>query len=274
MGGERHAGTDRLHAKRIRARRRIFITLCVVAFLLLCALAFGLRQSAVRISHIEITGADKSLAGVATEAMRGNYLGVIPRDSIFFFPENNIRANILSLHPEFAAISISREWMTGLSIHIENRVPIARWCGDATTTDCYLFDAKGFVFATTSADSFTSPKLPSEGGPVNSFLIFGDIANNNPIGSTLSNAEKLPAVFNFARQLSSFGSPVSSIVFRNDEVDDYLTSGSRVTYLLGDEQNAFTALSSAQNNFKLSDGSVEYIDLRFNGKVYLKKKND
>jgi hypothetical protein len=256
----------------------MLIAFCVFIFLLFCAGVWGLRQPAVRISHIEISNGDQSLATIATETMQGNYLGIIPRDSIFFFPASSIRADILAAHPEFAAISISRNGMTGLSITAETRVPIARWCGaqrsdlNATSSrsdlgaqeDCYLFDANGFIFATSSEDS-----------PVNSFLIFGTLANlNNPIGSTLSSANELPAAFNFARQLSSFGSSVSSIVFRSDEVDDYLASGTRITYVLGDEQNAFTALSSAQNDYNLTDGSIEYIDLRFDGKMYVKKKND
>jgi hypothetical protein len=174
-----------------------------------------------------------------------------------------------------AAISIFRNGMTGLSIKVEYRVPIARWCGSSPdiamfdlATDCYLFDAKGFIFATTSAMT-----------PINSFVIYKSLVNSTSspqavqtIGSTLPNSEKLPAAFNFARQLYSFDSPVSSIVFRADEVDDYLSSGTRITYLLGDEQNAFTALVSARADLNLADGSLQYIDLRFGGKMYVKKK--
>jgi hypothetical protein len=90
--------------------------------------------------------------------------------------------------------------------------------------------------------------------------------------ATIAHAEKLSAAFDFARQLASLGSPVSSIVFRDDEVDEYLASGTRITYVLGYEQNAFTALKSARANLNLSDGSLLYVDLRFDGKVYLKRK--
>jgi hypothetical protein len=268
---------ERLHARRRKNRRRALIALCIFIFLLLCASVWGLRQHSVRISHIEIINGDTSLATIATAAMQGTYFGIIPRDSIFFFPEDRIRANILSAHPELAAISLSRQWMTGLSITAQERVPIARWCGtqgsdlNATSSrsdlgvpeNCYLFDANGFIFATASQIAV-----------VNSFMVFSALANeNNPIGSTLPNADGLPDAFNFARQVSSFGSPVSSIVFREDEVDDYLVSGTRITYVFGDEQNAFSALSSASTDVNLSDGSIKYIDLRFDRKIYV-KKND
>ena len=62
------------------------------------------------------------------------------------------------------------------------------------------------------------------------------------------------------------------IVLRGDEVNDYLESGTRVTYVLGNEENAFTALASSKDTLNFSDGSLEYVDLRFDGKVYLKRK--
>lgn len=269
-GSSFHQGHDeRLSTRRRKRRHYALIALSVLIVLILCACLWGLGRPAVRISHIKIIGADESLAIVATTEMQGNYFGIIPRDSIFFFPGARIRADILAGHPEIAAISISRNWMTGISIIVQNRIPIARWCGEtfatsSPSTDCYLFDANSFIFATTSSIS-----------PINSFTVFSVLSHpDNPIRSILPNAEKLPAAFNFARQLYSFDSPVSSIVFRTDEVDDYLASGTRITYVLGDEQNAFTALRSARSDFNLADGSIEYIDLRFDGKMYLKKKND
>jgi hypothetical protein len=225
---------------------------------------YELNQNAVRISRVQIYGADQSLAAIALATMQGNYLGIIPRDSTFFFSASNIRANLLAAHPEIAAVSIFRNGFTGLSIKMDTRVPIARWCGsslDATTTDCYIFDAKGFVYATTSPDVL-----------VNSFSVYESISGTVPIGSTLPNAREFPSAFDFARQLDTLGSPVIRIIFRGDEVDDYLASDTRITYILGDEQNAFTALASARVNFNLADGSVEYVDLRFDGKVYLKKE--
>src|SRR3989344_3267565 len=82
---------------------------------------------------------------------------------------------------------------------------------------------------------------------------------------------RLSTPSDFARQLDTLGSPVTRVVLRGDEVDDYLVSGTRVTYVLAHEQEAFTALVSGRANFNLADGSIDYIDLRFDGKVYVKK---
>lgn len=260
----------RFVARRRLRRRRALIAILVLLLLFCAGIIYGIRQSVVRISHIDIFGADQSFAEIAFREMQGNYLGIIPRDSTLFFSGSRIRENIIAAHSDIAAVSIFRNGLTGLSIKMNNRVPVARWCGSvnpqqavfALSTDCYFFDANGFVYATTSAER-----------PLNSFIVYGSLTNgDSPVGSTLMNAEKFPAAFDFARQLIMFGSHVSSVVFRNDEVDDHLESGTRITYVLGDEQNAFTALASARDNFNLADGSIEYIDLRFGRKVYLKKK--
>lgn len=213
-------------------------------------------------------GSDASFADYAKAEMQGSYFGVIPRDSAFFFPESHIRADILAAHPDIAAISIFRNGLTGISIKTDDRAPVARWCGLAPTPGvdeyCYVFDASGYIFAAAASSTQT----------INSFVLYAPLVNDTlePLHATIAYAERLPHAFDFARQLDTLGSPAVKVVLRGDEVDDYVVGGTRITYLLGHENNAFTALVSARDNFNLADGSIEYVDLRFDGKVYLKKK--
>lgn len=266
----------RLSERRRTRRRRFFFALLVLFLLLLSAGVYGLQQSTVRISHIAVIGADASLSAYATDAMRGSYFGIIPRDSIFFFPEGRIRAEILASNNDIAAVSMWRNGFTGISIKTDYRVPIARWCGSDPTrfnlensdlrlnlvADCYLFDANGLIYSATTTLQ-----------PINSFVVYEALSDDaEPIGSVLPFAKDFPSVFDFARQLSTLGSPVISVSIHEGEADNLLASGTRITYVLGREQDAFTALVSARDNFNLADGSVDYIDLRFNGKVYLKRK--
>lgn len=270
--------SDRLALRRRRIRCRLRIVFFIVLVLVLGVVLYGLSQPEFRISRVVVYGAaDQSFAGFATEAMQGRYVGIIPRDSTFFVPESDIRARIIAAHPDVAAVAIFRNGLTGLSLRLDYRVPIARWCGDyesaraasstraALGTDCYFFDANGFVYATST-----------EIQPVNSFLVYQSAeVQTSPegmIGATLPNADTFPSAFDFARQLATLGSPVSSIFFHGDEVNVRLSSGTRVTYVLGNEQNAYTALVSGKGSLNLADGSLEYIDLRFPGKMYLKRK--
>ena len=267
-------GSAGLAARRRRGRRRAFIAFVVVLIILCGAALYGVQQPAVRISHVEVFGTNAALATIAEASMRGRYLGIIPRDSTFFFPEATIRADILAARLDLSTISIFRNGLTGLSIKVNNRVPIARWRGAAkvasSTETCYVFDDSGYIFATTSDESPVNPFTFYE--PLNSGSTSSPQTSSGPIGSTLPHVSEFPAAFNFARQVATLGSPVSALAIHDGEVDVHLTSGTRLTYVLGHEQNAFTALVSAKSNFNLADGSLDYVDLRFDGKVYVKKK--
>lgn len=271
-----HAAYGLAERRRTR-RRRAFIAFFILLLLLLASAIYGLQQNVVRISRIEVLGADSSLSSYATSAMQGSYLGVIPRDSTFFFPEERIRADILASHNDIAAVSILRDGFTGISIKVDYRVPIARWCGDATrfnledsdlrlnlAADCYVFDSSGVIFSAASTTTQT----------INTFKLYAPLADGTlePLRATILYTEKLPAVFDFVRQLSTMGSPAVSVVIHGDEVDNILENGTRVTYVLGNERNAFTALVSAGDSINLADGSVDYVDLRFDGKVYVKRR--
>lgn len=267
---------ERLATRRRLRRRRILITLSALLVVICAGIIYELNQSALRISRVVIYGADQSLADIATQAMRGRYLGLIPRDSTFFYPASSIRKEFINVRPGIAAISIFRNGLTGLSIKINDRVAIARWCG-LTPTDfsvageghggdeyCYVFDANGYLFAAAATTTV----------PLNSFSFYGRLVGDTlePLRATLSRADQLPAVFDFARELDTLGGSVTKVILRDDEVDDLLASGTRITYVLGHEQDAFTALVSARASLNLADGSLEYVDLRFDGRVYSKKK--
>jgi hypothetical protein len=268
--------SERFAARRRLRRRRLFIAFCVLLFITFGGIIWGLWQNTTRISEVDIFGDDPSLASYATEAMQGSYVGIIPRDSIFFFPEDEIRSSILSARGDIAALSIFRSSLTKLSIKTDKRVTIGWWCGTETSSHivsavsfdeydhCYSFDANGFIFmaATTSSEK------------VNKFVLYAPLLDSPsvPLRATIAQADLLPGVFDFARQLATFGSPASSVSIHDGEVDTRLESGTRISYVLAHEQDAYTALVSAQKGLNLADGSIEYIDLRFDGKVYLKRR--
>lgn len=262
-------GSESLRTRRRSRRRRVLAALCVLFLLVVAGIIYELNQSVVRISHIQIYGADQSFADIATAAMQGKYLGLIPRDSTFFFPASRIRSDIIAAHPDVASVSIFRSGLDGLTVKVNDRVPISKWCGLAPTGEgvpeyCYVFDASGLVYTTFATSTKT----------LNNFTLYAPLEGEvlEPLRATIADADKLPAAFDFARQLGTLGSSVTQVVIHDGEVDDHLASGTRVTYVLGNEQNAYTALVSSRENFNLSDGSIDYVDLRFDGKVYVKRK--
>jgi cell division septal protein FtsQ len=271
-----------LRARRRRARFRLFILLGTLALVLACSLIWLVRQPYLRVSSVEVYGADQSLAAYATSAMQGSWLGILPKNSTLLIPEQGIRAAISKDHPDYAAVSIFRDGFSAITIKVIDRVAIARWCGLAPPSAgevpyCYLFDASGYIYAAdqTSELGLASSSAANAPALLNDFAVYGALAasSTEPIGSTLASTDQLPDAFAFARKVTLLGSPVESVVVRTDagEVDDLLASGTRITYVLGQEIAAYAALDSAIKDLNLEDGSISYIDLRFPGNIYVKK---
>lgn len=289
----------RLAERRRRRRRYLFATGGLLGVAVVGLALWGLWQSAVRISRVSVSNNDPAIVALVQQAMRGTYFHLIPRSSAFFYPSAVIREDVLAHDPGFAAVSIRRVGGTGLHLTVTDRVALARWCGaDATSTfqQCYVFDPNGFVFATTSPRILQTPSnasttatstvalqpvavavtsLPiTRFNTVDPYVVYEPLTTTTeqPIGATLPNEASLPAIFSFAQQLMPFGSAVQSIYIHDGEVDNTLASGTVVKYLLGQGSQALSELTSASPDLNLTDGSLQYVDLRFSGKVYVKKR--
>lgn len=266
----------RLARRRRLRRRRVRLGLLTVGVLALLGIFWGLWQPTLRITRITVSTGDARVVAAAQSALSGSYFWIVPHNATFFFSERRVRSAILQSDPSIEAVSIKRNGLDGITITPTGRTPIAKWCGLAPTQGvpeyCYVFDTEGYIFAALSDPLGASTTGEDALRPSNAFTFYGPLAasSTEPLGATIAQASLLPSLLDFARQVGTLGTPVQSIVIRDREVDDLLGSGTRVTYLLGDEENALTALVSAKNNLNLSDGSLEYVDLRFPGKVYVK----
>jgi hypothetical protein len=252
------------------------IALGIGALILLALIEWALWQPTLRVTQVSVVNGDDSLVEVAEAALSGSYLGILPHNSILFTSTSRVRKAVLAADKDIAAAAVTRTGLHSLQIRLIRRSPIARWCGLAPTPGvtpyCYVFDTNGYIFAALPdplGATTTDPGIQTS----NPFALYAPLAGSStdPLGATIQSAAALPRALDFARQVGLLGTPVDAIVMRDTEIDDLLVSGTRITYLKGDEESALTALTSAKGEFNLADGSVEYIDLRFPGKLYLKR---
>lgn len=260
-----------LRVRRARAKRFFYIGVAVFVVLSLAALIYAAWLPALRISSVVVSGPDaESIKAIAQEHLSGTHLFVVPRNSLFFIPEGKMRKAILAAHPNIVAVSFASNGLQSITVVPVERTPAFLWCGESKETareSCYSTDADGLVFAPyMSATPLASSTLllkvyvPLEGGAY------------EPVRAHVGYASMLPHALLLAKTFRALGADSAELVIRNDEADFYTSGGTRITYVLGKEDAAAQLAASVFPKLSLNDGSVEYVDLRFESKVYLRKE--
>jgi hypothetical protein len=256
--------------RRAKAKRIFYIGIATFVVLTIAALIYAAWMPALRIEQIEVVGNDaESVRAVAAASMQGTHLFIVPRNSIFFVPESDMRKRILAAHPQIVAVSFHSAGLQGVRV-----VPVLRssaflWCGSSYSEKletCYGADADGYIFAPyTGIEPVASSTLllkvyvPLEGGAV------------EPVRSYVGYASALPNSLRLAKTFRTLGANIAELAIRDDEADFYTLAGTRITYVIEKEKEAAQLAASVFPQVSLNDGSVEYIDLRFESKVYLRK---
>ncbi len=293
--------TSRLSVRRRTVRRRkIMLGFILTVFFFIFVIVI-LRQSFMNTAHIVVTApmgiSNSSIVSIAWGSLTGSYFDIIPYSSILFFNRASVRRAILKEEPTIAAVSIKRRGLHTVGIILEPRTALSRWCGTfASSTpsntlsqdtknigndSCYLFDSSGFLYkkiasvatSSTAINNVSTSIAVGSTTPLFPYIVYAPlVATGTPYLNTITNEASLPHVFDLAQNIRIFHTAVSDIVLRGDEVDLFLNDGTRITYVRGDERNAFSLLLSVAHDISLSNGSLEYVDLRFSGKVYFRKK--
>ena len=264
-----------LKARRQEERQRTGLIALVIVFIIAGGLIYLLWRPEIRITSVDASGSEyaTSIQKIAADKLSGTYWGIFPRNSFFLYPERSIRAAILEAHPGVSSVSISRSGFDSITIGTSERVAAFHWCGspESPSTSCYQADAEGFVFAPAPFESAssTSPTLR-----VYATLVSESDSADYPLRTNVVGAEQIPDILRFSRAIKSLGIPVHSIAIRGDEADLFVPHETRVTYVIGHEEEAAKGASAAFPNLNLMDGSLEYVDLRFDGKVYLKRRGE
>ncbi len=264
---------ERLAERRRRIRRIERIILAVLGLCIVGGLIWVLWRPSIRVGEISVSGEastehQEAIKVIAHESLSGNYGFVLPRDSIFFVPEEDMRARILDAYPDIAAVSIERDSFSTLSISVFPRVAALVWCGAAIEfpQPCFLADSEGLLFkeTATSTESLLTFYAPLEEGA----------RMDSPLRARIVDAaSKTASAFQFIRTIGELGLSADVVVLRGDEADIYMRdSGTRITYVLGDEQSASALVSITLKDLAAPIESFEYIDVRFPGKAYFKKK--
>lgn len=238
----------------------------VVILILVIYIAWlpALRVNAVRVQGLH----DVEVEQVVHTTLTGTHGFVLPRNSIFFIPEQDIRANVFAAHPDIESLSISADGFTALNIATTGRTEVFTWCGASHATPlspCFSITADGLVFAESANVGESVLRV---------FAPLADRAEPPYPGAYVMYAERIPETIRFIKALQTLGAGITTVAYRGDEADLYTRGGTRITYVLGREELAAGIAASVFPQLSLNDGSIQYVDLRFSGKAYFKRASD
>lgn len=258
-----------LKKRRKKNKRALIITLCIVTLLFVAALFYAAWMPMLRVNSVSAEGPHgEEVKVLATQTLQGTHAFILPRNSLFFLPEEDMRAVILERHPDIEAVSIASDGLQGLRITTLPRAEAFSWCGVSIETPgelCYSVNAEGFIFA---------PSPISVSSSTQKLKVYGSLEQeegDSPVRARMSHASDIPGVLRFVKAIQTLDADVVSVTLRGDEADLRTEAGTRITYVLGHEQEAVGIAASVFPQLSLNDGSIQYVDLRFSGKAYFKR---
>ncbi len=267
---------SKLKRKKRIQRTRLAILLGVL-FVLLAGAVVGLAWiPQLRIHAVDVAGAEtiatSSIEQFASERVQGRTLLVLPKDSIFLYPKDEIRGGLMREYPEFKEVSVNAENFETIKVSVAERHAKALWCSEGG--NCRLMDETGFVYAPDllldapafvryTGEATTSAGYTAKVEPLQ-YVTPQDFAALAALTSALDDNQK--------------DTTVDAVdVDANSDAHAHFANGFTLIFALKDANKdvyeRFTLALASQPflNHKISD--FEYLDLRFGDKLYYRLKS-
>ncbi len=289
-------------SRRVASRKNIYLlvlllTLLVVFFYILVRISW--RQEMI-IDRIIVKGSNalnqNKIKSITNLILADNYLYFFPKRNVYLYPQKQLASSITTEISKISEVSIRRQDKT-LVISLQERQPAFIFCINESTESiakkCFYADKDGLVFDLApefSGDIFFEFERvlgqPDSQKYLGSYILSKDdfesiLFFKTQIDSLLSkyfpdNSHIIRVVLDKYKDyryiISNKGNYAWSLLF-NLEMKDKKAGGQNYALLL--TENLETTISSPffQSAMKSQKREIDYIDLRFDGKIFYKFKN-
>lgn len=269
-----------------RSSRSFFLRIGFIFFLLICIVVTAaislVRSSHFQFKEIQVYGA-QTFPGTVVESFTRQYfsgtsLKVIPRSSTIFFSKDDFTEKLKNEFPIIDMAYVTFPEPTHIAIHVKERDAAMVWCFSAEA--CAFVDNQGIVYGK---------------APVFSEGVYPQFSSEIPKNYTDVVGKQIiePAVMNrfvaLTKKLQNDDMSLSRTVFlENGDIafyieklfDHYPSDQAKILGTITQDDEVFirdsvTGLNheSFKEQFIKSPKELEYIDLRFAGKIFYKFKN-
>lgn len=255
-------------------RRKIIYKKIITIFSFLIIFTVGLiyfsRLEAFQIKTISIEGIkygdEKPIREAAYEAISGDRFFFVPKSSYLLFPKQNFENKLIQIQKSIVGLDLEFKNDKTLILKIKEKEPIAVLCNQTTgNQNCFIVDADGFIFA----------KEPIIGDM--ELVRFYGFFEGEQIGKIFDNIKMLTKVVELNVLLKKIGFDISRVETKDNQ-----------TYTLNTRQSVKLLIDVNDDPKKISENlniliakeslgkaqleNVDYIDLRFDNKVFYNLK--
>lgn len=252
------------HKKRIKEKRKAYLFIASIGFLIFILFLLALRIEKLRITSITVEGIDPIVAREATEIattlLDGNYFFIFPKNSILFYPKEKITTEILTRMGRFESLNLSLGNASELVMKVSLREPHYMYCDD---TKCFFVDREGLIYD--NAPYFSS----------GIYLIFRNAEPQiNPIGQRVLPIDEYINLSEFLNFLENITPALREVLISTKsitltlETDATIRWGRGGSYLeLKSDLNTFLENEKIKTDERFWE-KVSDIDLRTENKVF------
>jgi hypothetical protein len=276
--------------KKQRAKKKRTKLMATGVFVAVAFLCFGAVKfftlPALQISDVAVQGTKMiirdEVVKKAKAEISGNYFYFFPKRNFLLYPKEKMKAGILASFPMAASVALSISDKHELIVSLEERKPVAIWCGREkpaqgiiANSDCFYVDKNGYIFGVS----------PSFSGDAYFTLYGGEtIKEGKNIGQSVATPEIFQKILLLRDFLSGFHIVVNTLFFAENGYAEFSSAdGFAIKWNIDQNIDALKGNMSAvfrSPNWKdgiFSDDSedakpLQYLDFRFGNKIFYKQK--
>jgi cell division septal protein FtsQ len=264
--------SKRLKTKRRKTRYYKYGALAALLVFAFVGSIFVARAQFGRIQNVAVKGNElvqtDDLRELAWSELSGTFLWAFPKNSLALYPRKKIEEKIRGEFATISNIDISREDNRTLQIEVAEHEPDFLWCKNLERETCYFMDKNGYIF--TESAGFSKDVL---------FTFYGLVDPENPVAKRYMPSDKFAELNSFIDSMKLLNiSPIGLNARGQDDFELYLSSGGSILFsdreeFLNTFENLETIIAEQTRQDKQFLSKLEYIDIRFSSKVFVKLKN-
>jgi len=246
--------------------KRDLIIYTLFLFCVLFAIGYFSRYDNFEFKNIEVVGVENDYEEevklfVEKIFNSTSFLGLVSRGTPVTYPKGYIKRELLNMFPKINRVSLKSVDDNTLKIVISEKGPYSLWCSDS----CYLVDVLGLPFEEVD-EQYVDDTL----------IYVNDDLNTINLGENIVSEKGLSDIKYIIEGVVGHGYVISEFKITDESFYDVLLdSGTTLKFIPQKDvsvqiENLKTTFSDRNGNTDIS--MYEYIDLRFENRIYTKNK--